>query len=82
MQLLEKLSEHGPFAIILAISFLAIGILFTKYVEAQEKRLSDYKDSFEKVTKLLESIKSSTDSTLISTGTIASLLQQFPRRGK
>lgn len=64
MELLTKLGEQGIVALILAISIMGNVWLVRLVIEGYEKRLLDAKEHRDATMKILESIKSTVDTTL------------------
>lgn len=75
MELLTKLGEQGVLALVLAISIMGNIWFIRLIIEGYEKRLNDVKEHRDNTLKLLESIKSTVDTTL-------SGIQGFVANGK
>lgn len=64
MDLLTKLGEQGVLALVLAISIAGNVWFIRLIIEGYEKRLVDVKEHRDATLKILESIKSTVDTTL------------------
>lgn len=71
MDLLTQLAQNGLLALLLAISYGAVGYLFLRYKESQkqnddlqEKRIADYKEMSDKYARLADEFKATLSNTI------------------
>lgn len=73
--LIQKLAETGIAYLLLAISFVVIGIMFRIIMDLQDKRLEDSKKTTDYVTRVLDEVKKSVDQSKNSIDLVLRLLE-------